>query len=432
MKQETLDFINCITKKGSVLGLSNMKQLMEKLGNVQDALPIIHIAGTNGKGSTGCYLSALFQQAGLSVGRYVSPAVFDRYEIITINDQPIAEADYESLMEEIRVVCLDLPKEEWPTLFEAETALAYLYFSRKSPEIVLVECGMGGETDATNVMCAPMASVITTISLDHIKFLGSTLSDIAQVKAGIIKENCPVFSATQEPLVSSVLLETAKEKNATIRFVDDSKLNLLEEKPGNMSFTYQRAVNSGCSECNNQFSLSTTMAGHYQMMNAALAIEVFLSVMPMAEYVAPGIAKAKWPGRFEVVSENPLIIMDGAHNEGAAMELEKTLINCFGEEKLTLVMGVLADKDHRRMLEILLPHAKRLVTITPQNNPRALEAELLADEARAVTTPEFEIFVAKTYAEALKNAKNNREHILICGSLSFLGEMRKEIVPLWN
>lgn len=407
-----------------------MYGLMERLGNAQNALPIIHIAGTNGKGSVGCYLASLFREAGYSVGRFVSPAVFHPLEEFTFNGEMISECEYEALMDEIRMACADFQEEKLPTFFEAETALAFLWFSRKKPDIVLIECGMGGETDATNVFEKPVASVITSISLEHTKFLGGTLEEIASVKAGIIKKECPVFSAFQEEAVQKTLSEAAERVGASIKFVDEKNLSLKEAKPGRMIFHYHYD--------NLQLGLETSMAGHYQMMNAALAIECFLGVCKGIKepylIVQEGIAKAKWPGRFEVVSNEPLILLDGAHNEGAAIQLEESLSQCFGNERVTMIMGVLFDKNHRSMLEKLLPHVDYLITITPKDNPRALDGRVLLDEAKAIA-PSILMEYIENYEEALQKAVIHGKPILACGSLSYLGELRKEIehgIKSWN
>jgi len=418
-----------------VLGLDSMKRLMEKLGNVQNALPIIHIAGTNGKGSTGAYLESLFRCAGLSVGRYTSPAVFDEMEIFRYNDEYMTMEIYRVLMDEIRIACLELPKAQWPTIFEAETALAFLWFSRIKPDVVLLECGMGGETDATNVIGQSMAAVFTAISLDHLRFLGDTVGQIAGVKSKIIKRGSLVFSADQDASVSEVLQAEAKVMDCEYHEVNRSDLSLQRESVGQLFFTYRFK--------DLQLGLFSSMSGHYQMMNAALAIEVFDRVMDcyFAELemdrlrvISDGIAMAKWPGRFEVVSCNPLIVLDGAHNEGAALELDKTLMNCFLGEKVDVILGVLADKDYCRMLQILAPHIHSLVTITPPNNPRAMDGERLADVARGILCDcqnDYEEDVVVRYedslAKALQFAGKNGKPILVCGSLSFLRAAKEEI-----
>ena len=226
------------SKSGSVLGLASIRALMSELDNVQEALPIIHLAGTNGKGSVGAYLASIFCAAGLSVARYTSPAVFDPLEVFTYNGENITESEYAKVMSQVKDACDIMVSvgKECPTIFEIETAAAFLWFYEKKPDVVLLETGMGGATDATNLITHPLASVITTISMDHMQFLGNTLGEIAAVKAGIIKENCPVFSAPQQQEVVQVLKKTAEEKHAGITFVDGEKLQIREESRGNWSF----------------------------------------------------------------------------------------------------------------------------------------------------------------------------------------------------
>ena len=404
-----------------------MKHLMEALGNVQLALPIIHIAGTNGKGSVGAYLSSLYRRMGLTVGRYTSPAVFSSMEVFTLNDIPMSADEYETLMEQIRCVCRELPEAQWPTIFEAETAIAFLWFAKKKPDIILMECGMGGAEDATNVLDTPIASVITSISLDHIRFLGNTCEEIASVKAGIIKSHCPVFSAPQTEGVKSVLSKYADEKDAEITFVDTHDIRLESEKPGQLCFSWK------------QITFETKMAGHYQLNNCALALETFLGTIDRiapdclakdAAYTAKlqeAIANTSWPGRFEVISEKPLVILDGAHNEGAALELAESLRHSFGQSKIVMVMGVLSDKAHAKMLSILLPFASELITLTPPDNPRAFSGMELYQEAKQLNH-QMSIRVADSVMEAIQMALEQNQPILFCGSLSYLGAVRKE----WN
>jgi dihydrofolate synthase/folylpolyglutamate synthase len=314
---------------------------------------------------------------------------------------------------------------ECPTVFEIETAAAFVWFSERKPDVVLLEVGMGGATDATNVISRPIASVITTISMDHMQFLGDTVAKIAAVKAGIIKEGCPVFSAPQEDAVTEVLQSVAREKHAKLVLLDAGASRLLEQKPGLLRMEY-RSVAYGT------LLLETKLAGIYQLRNAALAAETALALLPglvsdvgeREAVVQQGIADAAWPGRFEVIGRNPLFIIDGAHNEDAAKCLERTLQNCFTNTKLTYIIGVLADKEHEKMLRILLPHADAVYTVTP-DNPRALRAEALRDEAAKlhgnVTCCGL---IRDAVSQALFHAKEAGTPILAFGSLSYLRDLK--------
>ena len=426
--EEARRFIAESSKTGSILGLESICNLMRELGNIQDQLPVIHIAGTNGKGSTGAYLQAIFEQAGFTTSRYCSPAVFDPLEVFQYCGTTISESEYAHVMSQVKTACDILVSKgnPMPTVFEIETAAAFVWFYQKKPDIVLLEVGMGGETDATNIVKNPLASVITTISRDHMGFLGEKVEDIAAVKAGIIKEKCPVFSAPQQSGVEQVLFKHANRKQAELRMVEEGDCQLLEEAFGRLSFSYKGK------------NYVTGMAGLYQIKNAALAIEVAEYLLPkMMEkkssqaavegIIKKGVEAARWAGRFEVIQKEPLVIMDGAHNEDAAKQLAQTVHNCFPKQKLTYIIGVLADKEHGKMLELMLPYADQVYTVTP-NNPRALDGKQLAEEVRNFHQ-EVEACDSVTEAlkKALQQAKEKKESVLAFGSLSYLGELKRVI-----
>ena len=451
--EEARRFIAESSKTGSILGLESICNLMSEIGNIQDELPVIHIAGTNGKGSTGAYLQAIFEAAGLTTARYCSPAVFDALEVFQYCGKNISESEYAHVMSQVKTACDILVSKgnPMPTVFEIETAAAFVWFYQKKPDIVLLEVGMGGETDATNIVKNPLASVITTISRDHMGFLGESVEEIAAVKAGIIKEKCPVFSAAQQSGVEQVLFEHANRKQAELRMVDENVCELLKEKVGQLSFSYKGK------------NYVTGMAGLYQMKNAALAIEVAEYLLPKLmekkeskvsvkrivqeriskeeisreeihkeeigreEIIKKGIEAARWAGRFEVIQKEPLVIMDGAHNEDAAKQLAQTVHNCFPKQKLTYIIGVLADKEHEKMLELMLPYADQVYTVTP-NNPRALDGKQLAEEVRNFHQKvEACDSVTEALKKALQQAKEKKEPVLAFGSLSYLGELKRVI-----
>lgn len=427
--EEARAYIREVSKTGSVLGLESIRRLMTELHDVQEGLRIIHIAGTNGKGSTGAYLAAAFAEAGLHVGRYCSPAVFDPLEVWQYDGANISKEEYAKVMSQVKSACDIVVSKGYPapTVFEVETAAAFVYFAMKQPDVVLLEVGMGGITDATNVIEKPFVSVITSISMDHMQFLGNTLSDIARAKAGIIKEDCPVFCAPQEEAAAQVLLQTADEKDAPVTMLENSQVSPEAQKPGCLRMTYD-------SKKYGRFALTTSMAGSYQIRNAALSAEVAAFCLEQLKPEIPaeqrkrlirdGIARTVWQGRFEVIGREPLFVLDGAHNEDAAYCLEKTVQNCFTNTKLVYIIGVLADKEHEKMLRIMLPHAKTVYTVTP-HNPRALEAESLADEAAAFCESVRACkSVEEAVTSALKDAERLQLPVLAFGSLSYLKECR--------
>lgn len=451
--RQAQEFIEEAKTRGSVLGLTNMRALMEELNNPQNTIPTIHIAGTNGKGSFGAYLASICKEAGFKVGRYCSPAVFNPLECWQYDGRTITEEEYALNMSQVKDACDILAsKEIYPTAFEIETALAFLYFSKMKPDVFLLEVGMGGAMDATNVVDHPLACVFTKISRDHMQFLGENLKEIATEKSGIIKPGARVFWGEQEPEVDAVLEEAfarvAKEGETIgvelIRGdVYSSRIKLISQKPGELRFSYL-GVN-----------YMTQMAGMYQMENASLAIAVFDEIWPklmfglsdemqmwndenaplagwldMEYAIRLGVFNAKWPGRFEVVDENPLFIIDGAHNEDAALQLAKTIENSFTNQSLAYIIGVLADKEYKRILEIMLPYAKKVFCLTP-SNPRGLDGELLAKEVKDVSKASgqvLEIECCDSIEDAVKKARNYGQEenipILAFGSLSYLGELK--------
>ena len=446
--KEAQDFIEEARKRGSVLGLDNMRALMNELGNPQDMIPTIHIAGTNGKGSFGAYLASICKEAGFKVGRYCSPAVFDSLECWQFDGRNITEEEYAEMMSQVKCACdIVVSKGVYPTAFEIETALAFVYFAKMKPDVCLVEVGMGGALDATNVIKQPLACVFTKISRDHMQFLGNSLTEIATEKAGIMKNGSLIFWGEQEPEVEQVLENVfsavaAKDKEtglSTIRGdVYTSRIRFTSQKPGELRFSYL-GVN-----------YMTRMAGMYQIQNATLAIAVFDAIWPRLLFQlqdemqmwndksAPlvswldmefacrvGILNAVWPGRFEVIGQEPLFIIDGAHNEDAVKQLAITIENSFTNPSVNFIIGILADKEHEKMLGMMMPYANKIYTVTPPN-ARGLSGEVLADEVRQWHE---DVLYCEKIEDAIEKAiSQSREDgcpIVAFGSLSYLGELKE-------
>ncbi len=452
--EEARKFVEQSKSRGSVLGLANMKALMDELQNPQNHIRTIHIAGTNGKGSFGAYFSSICKEAGFKAGRYCSPAVFHPLECWQYDGRNITEEEYAQAMSQVKKACdIVMSRGICPTAFEIETALAFVYFAKMQPDIFLLETGMGGETDATNVVDHPIACVFTKISRDHMQFLGETLEEIAMIKAGIMKPGAVIFWGEQEPEAESVLHRRFAEVckageelgvKTTLGDVYVSRTKLISQKPGELRFSYLG------------INYMTAMSGLYQMQNAALAIAVFDAIWPKLlfglsdemqmwndkdaplagwmdmEYAERlGILNARWQGRFEVLGENPLFIIDGAHNEDAARQLAKTIENCFTNQPLIYIIGVLADKEHKKMLELMLPYAGQIYTITPQNM-RGLDGKVLAGEAEAVSKAlghQVEAVYCDSVEEAVKRAieEGTKQNVpvLAFGSLSYLGPLKE-------
>ncbi len=375
---EAVEFADSTKKYGSILGLESIRNLMQELGNVQEQLHIIHVAGTNGKGSVCAFLSAALTEAGYRVGRYNSPAVFERREVFRIGETMISKEEYAAVFERVQTACEALTKRgcPHPTVFEVETAAAFLWFYEKKCDLVLLETGMGGETDATNLITHPVCSVLTSIGMDHMQYLGNTIEEIAKVKAGIIKKGCPVVALKQGDSVCEVIKNKAEECGSRCVLVEVPQY--MQEAP--IWGTTLQDVHYG--------SVHTALGGIWQRENLSLALAVLKlleeSGYPITkEAVQSGIAKTIWHGRYEVLQTEPLFIIDGAHNPIAAKRLKETIEKDFTNREIIYIIGVLADKEHEKMLRLLLPGAKAVFTVTP-DSPRALDGESLSKRSPKV------------------------------------------------
>lgn len=401
-------------KSGSILGLVRMEQLMKELGDVQENLRILHIAGTNGKGSVGAFLEGALIEAGFSVGRYTSPAVFAPLEVWRMDGKNISEAEYAENFTEVAEACGRMVQKgmEHPTIFEMETALAFLYFYRKKCDYALVEVGMGGASDATNIITSPVCSVITSVSMDHMQFLGGTLEEIARAKAGIIKEGCPVATVVQKPAAMRVIRQTAEERHAPFFLVDATEANICSTSPEKLIYTHPQL---GTAEL--------PLTERCQVENSLLAAKVLGEVLHISkETILAGFKKTVWRGRFEIVGRDPLFVIDGAHNEDAAQKLRETVENYFTNKTITYIIGVLADKEHEKILKIMLPLAARVYTVTP-DSPRALGAKALAAEAEKYHAC---VTACAAVGDAVRLAVQNTPKdgvILAFGSLSYFKDL---------
>lgn len=419
---EAREYLEQVKKYGSVLGLDSIKTLLSKLNNPQDKLRVVHIAGTNGKGSTITFLQSILMEAGYKVGRYSSPAVFSYREIIRINDNYIECDELAELLTVIRGKCDEMLSEgrAHPTPFEIETALAFLYFEKQNCDIVLVECGMGGESDATNVFEKVLCSIITTISLDHMQFLGNTIEEITRVKTGIIKKDCPIVITNQSREALIVAEQRAKVQNAKLTVTNEARN--ISTKDFKTYFSYKASNGK-------EYMLELQALGTYQIVNAATALEAALVLEKQGfeteSFIKTGLKKALWNGRMEVVSTNPLIVIDGAHNPGAIAELKKSIDFYFTNKKITFIMGVLADKDFEQEAEMIADRGANIITVTPDNS-RALDGRELA---KVLQKYNENVQYAESLEQAVGMAKkrvsdNETDMILAFGSLSYLGNLK--------
>ena len=419
-------YLERLAAAGMKPGLERMNILCERLGSPQNALNFIHVAGTNGKGSVCAFISSILTEAGYKVGRYTSPAVVEQRERFQINGRNVSQSAYCRNLEEVKAAADQIVFEggEEPTLFEVETALAFMIFAESGCDIVVLECGMGGAGDATNIIHAPAVSVITRISLDHTKYLGRTIDAIAREKAGIIKRGTHVVTVAQSAEALSVIKAKASLEKADLTIADAS--NAKNIKYGLKASTFDYGKYKG---------LKISMAGLWQIENACLAltaVETLKKVKIRIEEksIREGLLKCTWPGRFEIVSRNPYVIVDGAHNENAARQLADTVEYFFHKEeeagKLIYVFGVLGDKNYPAIAEYMTPHAAHVITLTPPN-PRARPAQELAETVKKYNEM---VTVASSVDEALEMAYllADKDSVIIAfGSLSFLGDVRRVV-----
>lgn len=428
-----ISLIEELKKRGSVPGLDAIEGLLEELGHPEDNLKIVHIAGTNGKGSIFAYLSSILIAAGFKVGRYISPTISCYEERFQINGKYITK---DKLARLYNIVEEAMKREEEktglkPTLFEVETAISFLYFKEEEVDYALIEVGMGGRMDATNVIRHPELTVISSISYDHQVFLGDTLEEIAWQKAGIIKESCPVVLSENSDEVCKVIEQEATKKKVKCIEIKPTDYEVLSETPYGSTFLWKEQRYETKLPGRHQVSNAVTALAaseylfrkDYEKNNARKAIAKKLDEMNVKSAQQGGIIRTCWPGRLEVLKKEPLFYRDGAHNPDGAKKLAAFLQKYFTNKKIIYIMGVLKDKEYTKILQYLMPMAKKVYVFRP-NNERGLSAEILANtiKEKADVPVMIEPDVNTAVSKALEAAQP--EDILVaCGSLSFMEEM---------
>jgi len=416
---QAIEYLEEINKLGIVLGLETMEELMKRLGNPQDSLEVIHIAGTNGKGSTLAFISSILKESGKRVGRYISPTVYSYTEKFEINEKMMGKRTAAKYIGELRHVCEEMVRDGFshPTTFEIETAIAFCYFKDKKCDFVVLETGLGGETDATNVIHKEKTCVFTSISKDHCSILGENLSDIARIKAGILHKNCIAISALQDKEVADALNERARTCETTLDFVDYKSIKIKKQSLEKQIFSYKNIKNA-----------SIRLLGTYQIENAVLAIETIFVLRSRFPFltdivIKKGLEKTAWEGRFSIISKTPMFIVDGAHNPDGAKKLAESIQLYFTNKKIVYIMGILKDKEYEKIVSLTAPLAIHIITITPPNNKRAMGALALAEVVRMVNPV---VTVADSIEEAVEMAYliADMDTIIIAfGSLSYLGNL---------
>ena len=428
-----ISLIEELKKRGSVPGLDAIEGLLEELGHPEDNLKVVHIAGTNGKGSIFAYLSSILIAAGFKVGRYISPTISCYEERFQINGEYITKDELARLY---NIVEEAMKREEEktglkPTLFEVETAISFLYFKEEKVDYALIEVGMGGRMDATNVIRHPELTVISSISYDHQAFLGDTLEEIAWQKAGIIKESCPVVLSENSDEVCKVIEQEATKKKVKCIEIKPTDYEVLSETPYGSTFLWKEQRYETKLPGRHQVSNAVTALAaseylfrkDYEKNNARKAIAEELDEMNVKSAQQGGIIRTCWPGRLEVLKKEPLFYRDGAHNPDGAKKLAAFLQKYFTNKKIIYIMGVLKDKEYKKMLRYLMPMAKEVYVFKP-NNERGLSAQILADTIKEVAdvSVTIESDVNAAVFRALDTAKPD-DVLVACGSLSFMEEM---------
>lgn len=414
---EAIAYIHSFHWQSHAPGLARIRTLLDALGNPQKELKFVHVAGTNGKGSTCACLASVLQASGCRVGLNTSPYLVRFHERIQVDGVPISDEELGELTEEVRPAAEAMA--EHPTEFELITALAMVYFLRKKCDIVVLEVGLGGGLDASNVIDVPEAAVITAMGMDHAAILGSTLADIAAAKAGIIKPGGAVVSFGGCPEADDVIRETCRKKGAQLTEADFSRLRVLGTS---LDGTDLELAPYG--------RLHVPLVGLYQAKNVAVAVtaaEVLRSkgwkISPQA--LEEGLAAVRWPGRLEVLRRaDPVILRDGAHNAHGMAATVESLRALFPGKKLIILMGVMADKDVEEMLTLLTPIAEAVVTVRPES-PRAMPAEELADRVRRYHIPACACSSVEEGLRIAAMAAGPDGTVCALGSLYLVGEVRR-------
>lgn len=423
-----IDRIHEFNRFGMVLGLDRMEELLRRLGNPQDDLKVIHVAGTNGKGSVSKYLEEGLSACGYKMGLYTSPYIETFNERIRYDGADISDEDLEYYGQKVVSAAEAMVADglDSPTEFEVVTAIAFLYFAGRQADITILEVGLGGIGDSTNVVKHPLASVITSISYDHMAQLGSSLAEIAVNKAGIIKTGCPVIANVPQRDAAKIIARKAYAMGSRLYDISGIRAAVSDETPFSQKVSMELYEKS-------YSDVEISMVGRHQAENLKTALAT-LEILRKSgavkldrEALYEGLKRARQPGRFEVISEDPVVIIDGAHNEAGAQALQETMAQHFAGKKILLVAGILADKEIDSIVKFLTKITDHII-VTEPDNPRKLAAEKLAEHvaefgvaAEVVSDVEAAVYRAKELADGY-------DVILFAGSLYLIGDVRR----LWR
>ena len=409
--QETLDYINSVRHNQWKLGLSRTIELLHMLGDPQDELKFVHVGGTNGKGSTCAMIESVLRSAGYRTGIFPSPYIEEFRERIRVSGEMISEEDLCRITDRVRS-CADA-MEDVPSHFEIVTAIGMLYFREMECDIVVLEVGLGGEFDATNIIDPPEAAVLTNIGFDHTDYLGNTLAEIARTKSGIIKTGSRVILYPNVPEVTDVVTEICRERGCPLEIVDFGRMKIEHADLEGQTLSWDGR------------EYTIPLIGEYQVRNAATALTVIETLRRVGwkisdNAVTEGLADVSWPARFEVLGRDPLFILDGGHNLQCGEAVADSVRKYLPETEVTLVIGMLKDKDYMAVLDIILPLADHCLCLTPASD-RALPADELSEVIRkkGVSTE-----VCADAEDAVRKALSGDRPVLAFGSLYMAGEVR--------
>ncbi|MBQ4603720.1 MAG: bifunctional folylpolyglutamate synthase/dihydrofolate synthase [Clostridia bacterium] len=421
---EAIEYIHSLEKFGIKPGMERIRALCNALGNPQDKLKIIHVAGTNGKGSTSTMISNILRKSGYNIGLFISPYVTDFRERIQFNGSMIEKSELAECVESVKCAIDSLEKDNiQPTEFEAVTAAAFLYFEKKKCDFVVLEVGLGGRLDSTNIINAPYVSVITSISLDHTAILGDTIEKIASEKCGIIKFGAETVAYPLQNESAMLIIEkTCKDKHNSLRIPDMGKLCIGKEKIDGTDVEY----------CGISYRLP--LAGKHMIYNSCTAIEAVKSlerfnILITDEAIKKGIESSVMPARMELLRKKPVIILDGGHNEGCALALSSFLDKHLKDKRIIMLSSLMADKDYVSYLKTVVPFAETFIA-TKANVPRALSSSELMQEASDLCKNCYDISDPEKAVKAAVNIMHPDDALVICGSFYLAGEIREYLLNL--
>ena len=423
-----IDRIHEFNRFGMVLGLDRMEELLRRLGNPQDDLKVIHVAGTNGKGSVSKYLEEGLSACGYKMGLYTSPYIETFNERIRYDGADISDEDLEYYGQKVVSAAEAMVADglDSPTEFEVVTAIAFLYFAGRQADITILEVGLGGIGDSTNVVKHPLASVITSISYDHMAQLGSSLAEIAVNKAGIIKTGCPVIANVPQRDAAKIIARKAYAMGSRLYDISGIRAAVSDETPFSQKVSMELYEKS-------YSDVEISMVGRHQAENLKTALAT-LEILRKSgavkldrEALYEGLKRARQPGRFEVIGEDPLVIIDGAHNEAGAQALQETMAQHFAGKKILLAAGILADKEIDSIVKFLTKITDHII-VTEPDNPRKLTAEKLAEHVADFGAAAEVVSDVEAAVHRAKELADGYDVILFAGSLYLIGDVRR----LWR